>query len=264
MSESEAGKVRERPRYRKAWGQHHLTRVELCNPAVAFLEPAGRTILEIGPGSGVLTLALVQAGARVVAVERDPAWAFHLALGMRAPSLRLWVGDALQIAWQRLPRSWLVAGNLPYQIATVLIERLLDPRVLVTRAAFLVQREVAERLAASPGSRTYGALSVLVQARFDVQILGRVAPGGFRPPPKVESAFVGLARRQRPLLENWQVFRATTHAAFRHRRKSLRNSLVASWGRDEAHRVLALAQIDGSRRAETLTVDEVKAMSQLR
>ena len=267
------------PPRRKELGQHHLRDESLCRPAVEFLArlaPAPAPVIEIGPGGGVLTSALLHAGHPVIALELDARWALHLrrtargslpeppterqdlgsaGTGPSAPPLRLAVADALAVDWTRLPHGGAVAGNLPYQIATALIEDLLDTAPDGTVAVFLVQREVAERLVAAPGAGAYGSFSVLVQARCQVEVLARVRAGSFVPPPKVESAFVGLrldANSVEP--EAWHSFKDTVRAAFGARRKTLRNSLAASWGRDVATSVLREAELSGEVRAESLSL----------
>ncbi|HMB52567.1 MAG TPA: rRNA adenine N-6-methyltransferase family protein, partial [Thermoanaerobaculia bacterium] len=131
------------PRLKKKWGQHHLQSGRLCAPLVEFLRPAGERVVEIGPGGGVLSDELLAAGAEVVGWEIDLDWAFSLA--GRFP---LVVGDALEISWPHLARRGpvLAAGNLPYNVATPIVERLLPHREQVPRAGFLVQKEVADRL----------------------------------------------------------------------------------------------------------------------
>jgi 16S rRNA (adenine1518-N6/adenine1519-N6)-dimethyltransferase len=210
--------------------------------------------MEIGPGGGILTAELLAAGAaRVLAWELDPAWAAELRRRLPDPRLSLAIGDALEIAWNRLPAPFLVAGNLPYNVATAIIEDLLPHHARIPRAAFLVQKEVADRIAAAPGSDAYGSFSVIVAAYARARILGRVKPGSFRPPPKVDSAFVGLELRPPPLPEKAMPdFIAFVRLAFAQRRKTLRNALAAGWGRERAEVVLAGAGIPERARAEEL------------
>lgn len=263
------------PRLKKALGQHHLVDGRLCHPLIAFLRPEGAKVLEVGPGGGVLTRELVRAGAGVWAWELDAAWAFRLRTDWAAETLDarlrpealpgLVVGDALDIPWDRLPRGTLAAGNLPYAIATALVARMLRHPERVPRAAFLVQAEVAERLVAGPGGRDYGALSVLVQARAEVRLLGRVKAGSFRPPPKVEGAFVGILAGEPPLPPAaMESFDATVRAAFGQRRKTLRNSLGAAWGRREAEAALERAGLPAGARAEELRVADFLRLDEAR
>ncbi|MGH9465285.1 MAG: 16S rRNA (adenine(1518)-N(6)/adenine(1519)-N(6))-dimethyltransferase RsmA [Thermoanaerobaculia bacterium] len=249
------------PRLDKRLGQHHLRRPDLCAPLVDFLAPSGRTVIEIGPGGGALTEALLAAGARVLGWEVDLAWALRLGSASRSRALAVVAGDALDLPFARLPAGTLVAGNLPYNVATALIDRLLADGTAVSRAAFLVQWEVARRLAAAPDEPDYGALSVLTQARSTVEILGRVPRRAFRPPPKVDGAFVALVPRAVVPAELRESFRAVVLAAFQARRKTLRNSLAMTLGRLAAERLLAVAAVVPDRRAEQLSLDQFVALA---
>ena len=252
------------PRLKKALGQHHLTDGRLVRPLVEFLAPAGARVLEVGPGGGVLTAELLAAGAKVVGWELDLAWAAALRRRLgdhEGPALAVVVGDALEVEWGRLPAPTLVAGNLPYNVATAIVERLLPAWQRVPRAAFLVQKEVAERIVARPGEEGYGSFSVVVAAYAAARMLGRVKPGSFRPPPKVDSAFVGLELRPPPLPEAaMPAFLATVRLAFAQRRKTLRNALAAGWGREAAEAALAAAGVPGTARAEELGIAELLAI----
>jgi len=240
------------PALKKALGQHHLVDGRLCQPLLSFLRPAGGRVLEVGPGGGVLTEELLRAGARVWAWELDPEWAFAL---RPAPALGVVVGDAMTIPWDRLPAPTLATGNLPYAISTALIARILRHPGRVPRSAFLVQKEVGDRLVAGPGDPDYGALSVLVAARAEARLLGRVKAGSFRPPPKVDGAFVGLSARQPPLPPpELDAFERTVRLAFARRRKTLRNSLGAGWGKARAEQALQAAGIPERARAEELAL----------
>jgi 16S rRNA (adenine1518-N6/adenine1519-N6)-dimethyltransferase len=239
------------PTLKKRWGQHHLRDGDLCRPLLRFLDPAGARVVEIGPGGGVLTERLLAAGARVLACEVDPEWAFHL--HRRLPAAAVAVFDALDLDWSRLRAPVLAAGNLPFQVATRLIEQLLPHAAVVERAAFMVQKEVAERLVAVPGEPAYGSLSVLAAAQASVRYLGTVAPGSFRPPPKVAAAFVGFELRPPPFPpERLPAFTGLVRLAFAQRRKTLRNALAAGWGRERAEAVLAAVGLDRRCRAESL------------
>jgi len=241
------------PRLKKRYGQHHLRGGELCRPLVDYLRPAGWPVVEIGPGGGVLTGELLSAGARVLACEVDLEWAFHLR--RRLPSVTVAAVDALHLHWRRLPGRWLVAGNLPFNVATRLIERLLPHAATVPRAAFMVQKEVAERLLARPGDPAYGSLSVVAAAQAELTHLGTVAPGSFRPPPKVAAAFVGFELRPPPVApEELPAFVRLVRLAFARRRKTLRNSLASGLGREGAERLLEAVGLDSRCRAESLPV----------
>lgn len=292
------------PPYLKRFGQHHLVDGKLCRPLVDFLAADGgrpeggaspgadgplhgRRVVEIGPGGGVLTGELLAAGARVLAVEVDLAWAAELAAREKAGRLAeghggrlaVTVNDALTFPWERLgrediqsterkevtesePGRALVAGNLPYNVATPLLREILLHPLAVARAAVLVQKEVADRLAAGPGDAAYGALSVWTAARAEVSYLGQVKPGSFRPPPKVAGGLVGLRLRPPPLPEeHMRFFEETVAYAFGQRRKRLSNSLGAGWGKKKARAALEAAGIDAGRRAEELGLEEFVALA---
>ena len=155
------------PFLKKSLGQHHLRDGALCRPLVQYLRPAGHRVLEIGAGAGVLTAELAAAGGRVLACEVDLEWAFELRRRLAWRGLEILALDAQRIDWQRIPAPTLVTGNLPFNVATRLIEGLLLQAANVPRAAFMVQREVAERMVAGPGDPAYGSFSVLVAARAD-------------------------------------------------------------------------------------------------
>jgi 16S rRNA (adenine1518-N6/adenine1519-N6)-dimethyltransferase len=251
------------PDLKKALAQHHLVSGALCRPILEFLVPRGKRVLEIGPGGGVLTAELLAAGARVVGCELDLAWAALLRRRLPDPRLALVVADALAMEWSRLIPPTLVAGNLPYNVATAIIERVLPHHRQVPRAAFLVQREVAERLVAKPGDPAYGSLSVIVAAWSESRILGRVKPGSFRPPPKVESAFVGFVLREPPLpAAEMAKLVSLVRLAFAQRRKTLRNALASQWGREEAAAVLAGMGLGEKARAEELGLEQFLALYQ--
>jgi 16S rRNA (adenine1518-N6/adenine1519-N6)-dimethyltransferase len=250
------------PPLRKALGQHHLVDGRLLRPLLEFLRPAGERVVEVGPGGGVLTGELLAAGAaKVIGLELDPAGADSLRRRLADRRLAVAVGDALDVEWRRLPAPTLVTGNLPYNVATAIIEDLLPHGERVPRAGFLVQKEVAERIVARPGDSGYGSFSVVVAAYADAAVLGRVRPGSFRPPPKVESSFVGLTLHPPPLpAGEMPAFLATVRLAFGQRRKTLRNALAAGWGREPAEEFLAAAGVPPAARAEELGLDSFLAL----
>lgn len=255
-------------------GQHFLTDPGLLRKIVAALDPRpDDVVLEIGAGRGSLTGALLERGLRVIAIEKDRRLAAELGTRMAAPGthrLRIVEGDALHLDWHALletaaavPGSdrrvphWKVVGNIPYAITSPLLAKALAPP-LPERIVFLVQAEVAERIAARPGSRAYGALSIGVQAVCRVERLFTVRPGAFRPPPRVESAVVRLTPLARPAVapEEAARLRAFVTACFARRRKQLRNVLAAVTGRPAAAVGAGLAALglDPAARPETLPV----------
>lgn len=241
------------PTLKKSLGQHHLKDGLSCRPLVEFLNPSGARVLEVGPGGGVLTQQLANVGARIQAVELDMAWAFYLG---PPPGGSLVITDIMKFPFNRLKPPTLVAGNLPYNVATPLIRRIVKEWERVPRASFLVQREVAERLAAKPRTKAYGLLSVVVQARAHVKILGILPPHAFRPPPKVESAFVGLTLRPPPRdAMTMNRLEQLVSAGFGQRRKTLPNSLGAKFGKAEICELLRDSEISLKARAEELNLE---------
>lgn len=246
-------------------GQHFLTNPHILARIVAALEPAATdVVLEIGAGTGSLTAALAARVGRVIAIERDRRLAAALAAAL-APSggaIEVVAGDALRLDWHRLVAAssgraptFKIVGNIPYQITSPLIAKALTPP-LPERVVFLLQAEVAARLAAAPGSKTYGALSVGVQALCRVERLFAVRAAAFHPPPRVASAVVRLAPLAAPLvaLEEVGPFRTFVTACFSQRRKQLHNVVSAVTGRPGAvvREALTALELDPRARAERL------------
>jgi 16S rRNA (adenine1518-N6/adenine1519-N6)-dimethyltransferase len=250
---------------RKSLGQHFLHDPSILSRIVqvARIEP-GMHVVEVGPGPGGLTRALLQSeAASVTAVEID-----RRALDVLGPlreahpqRLRLIQADATRIDCAALvPAPRTVVANLPYNVATPLLIGWLRAAAPWQRLTLMFQQEVADRIVAEPGSAAYGRLSVLAQFRCEVCALMRLPPGAFLPPPKVWSAVVGLVPRTAdPEAELVRGLERVTAAAFGQRRKMLRGSLRGLGG--EA--LLARAGIDAARRAETLKVAEFVRLAEL-
>ena len=256
------GPVSRVPPLRKALGQHHLRHPGSAIPAIDFLDVAGRSVVEIGPGGGVLTRLLLERGAsRVIACELDPLWTLELRRRIADPRLAPVTADGCDLRYEKVLASTRIAGNLPYNAATRIILAVLERAALGVRSAFLVQREVADRLTASPGESGYGGLSVLVAARASARRLAIVRPGSFVPAPAVTSAFVGLERCASPLDEaEWSRFANFVRAAFRQRRKTLVNNLRPSVGRPAVEAALSALDLPSSARAESLGLSEFVAL----
>lgn len=244
----------------KSLGQHFLVDPGIARRIVACanLEP-GETVLEVGPGRGILTEALLEAGARVVAVELDRG--LFAALADRfggEPRLTLHQGDALRFDPATVPAPYRVVANLPYQVTTPLLFHLLAAAPGPEAMVVMVQREVAERMLAVSGTREYGVLTLGVAARARVERCFPVPPGAFRPRPRVHSAVVRIVPRADPLLPEASIdrFMAVVRAALGKRRKTLRNAL-GTLGLPEARLADALqaAGIDPAVRGETLDLD---------
>ncbi|MGH7521902.1 MAG: 16S rRNA (adenine(1518)-N(6)/adenine(1519)-N(6))-dimethyltransferase RsmA [Gemmatimonadales bacterium] len=204
-------------------GQHFLSDPTILARIADALDPRpGELVLEIGPGRGTLTQELLARGLKVVAIEKDRGLA--AALDSRH-NLTVVAGDALELDWHSYGAAKVI-GNIPYYITSPLIDKALAPPI-PERVIFLMQDEVADRLAAPPGGKTYGALSVGVQAVARVEKLFTVAAGAFRPPPKVRSALVRLTPLADPLVRPDEVgsFRVFVTACFSKRRKQLKNAV---------------------------------------
>jgi 16S rRNA (adenine1518-N6/adenine1519-N6)-dimethyltransferase len=200
--------------------------------AVAAL---GDQVVELGPGLGALTHALLARGCSVLAVELDRDMV-HVLQEEFAEQERLEVrqGDAAEV----------------------------DLRVALRGAVLMVQREVRDRLIAEPATKEYGALTIFTRAGFEIETVCRLRPGSFYPAPQVESAVVRLLPREAPLAEETDSFQAVVRAAFQMRRKTLRNALRALGDPDRADRALSIAGIDPARRGETLSIDEFAQLAE--
>lgn len=259
-------------RPRRALGQHFLADPNTARRIVRLAGIGdGAHVLEIGPGLGSLTRALAEVGAGVVALELDDRLASVLAAtlaeaGVDADAVRVEVGDALEVDLAGLldgeRTEWHSVSNLPYNVATPVVVRLLEEVPRVGYLLVMVQREVGERLAARPGSRAYGAVSVKVAYFADAEVAGAVPPTVFVPPPKVESVLVRMTRRAEPPVEVPSPARlfALVRAGFAQRRKMLRRSLRPALG-DGAADVLTAAGVDPSTRAEALSLSEWAAVA---
>ncbi len=224
----------------------------------------GETVVELGPGLGTLTAALLRRGAHVIAIEADRAMLQVLAqeLGQVA-GLSARHGDASELELATLvPEGRVaVAGNLPYAITGAIFRRLVAQHQRVERAVLMVQREVRDRLLAEPGSKQYGALTVFTRAVFEVRPVCLVPAGAFHPPPKVDSAVIELLPRVGPIDAAEPRFVSVVRAAFEARRKTLRNALLRGRDAADVDRALAAAGIDGGRRGETLSVEEFASLA---
>jgi 16S rRNA (adenine1518-N6/adenine1519-N6)-dimethyltransferase len=238
--------------------------VERIAEAVAARE--GERVVELGPGLGTLTAALLRRGARVVAVERDLDMieVLHAELGDHA-NLEIVHGDASTVRFDALAAPGerpAIAGNLPYAITGAILRNLTEQREAVSRAVLMVQKEVRDRLLASPGTKAWGALTVFTANAFEIDRVCDVRPGAFHPAPRVASAVVRLRPRETPRAVEDDTFRAVVRAIFDARRKTLRNALRAAFPPDErVDRALAAAAIPPMVRGETLDIERLEALA---
>jgi 16S rRNA (adenine1518-N6/adenine1519-N6)-dimethyltransferase len=248
------------PPTRKSLGQHFLTdRRILGRIADALQLQGGETVVEIGPGRGALTDILAERAGRLVAVEVDRALAAMLRERYaRRSNVLIAEADVLEVSLGELAAGpFVLVGNVPYYITTpILFHALEHPRA--ERSVYLVQREVADRLTATPGSKEYGALTVNVAAVARADTLFKVPAGAFSPPPKVESAVVRITPLAEPLVQphEEEPLRKLVQGAFGMRRKQMRRVIrtLRSLDAEQADATLAAAGIDPEARPETLAV----------
>ena len=252
---------------KKSWGQNFLHDRSVLARIVAAVGATGDdVVVEIGAGLGTLTAALAQAAPaprRVLAVERDPDMQRVLAAELAGDARVEVVGaDALTFDYAAASRAAgrpvVVVGNLPYQISSALVLALVGAgtRGGVARAIVMVQREMAQRIVAPPGSRTYGRLTVAIAQHAEARILFHVRPGSFHPAPAVTSSVVSLVPRAAPLaaVRDPALFEAVVKQAFATRRKMLRGALSGQFGDDAVAAAFAASGIAGTERAEQLSV----------
>lgn len=252
------------PPIRKRFGQNFLHDTGVLARIVAAIDPRpDDPVLEIGPGRGALTAALLERLDRLMAVEIDRDLAAGLRAGFPPERLELHVGDAMDLVLGDLgpvpPGGWRIVGNLPYNISTPLLFHLLDQLGAIRDMHFLLQREVVDRMTATPGSKRYGRLTVMLAARARAQALFGVPPGAFHPPPKVHSAVVRITPLAEPRVADalYPTFARLVNQAFSNRRKTLRRGLS---GLAEASDIEA-AGLDPGERPENVDVGGFEALA---
>jgi 16S rRNA (adenine1518-N6/adenine1519-N6)-dimethyltransferase len=258
-------------RPKKRLGQHFLVDGNIIRKImdVAAVR-AGEDVLEVGPGRGVLTDALLDAGANVLAVEFDK----DLAEGLKKRfkdngNFEILIADAVRLDYTEIARErgckFKVVSNLPYNISGPIIARFLQDRDSLTALILMLQREVALRLVAKPGTKDYGALTVLTQSFTEPVLEFNVSPESFRPRPKVSSSVVRLDVLPEPrvVIEDEAFFKTVVRASFGQRRKTLLNALkVLGLNSEGVKEALALASIDAGRRGETLSLEEFSKLAE--
>ena len=245
-------------RPKKRFGQHFLTDDLIIQQIISAIAPSpGQHLVEIGPGQGVITLPLLQAVGTLDAIEFDR----DLISGVRARcvlqgQLNLLQADALQVNFSALQsdaQPLRIVGNLPYNISTPLLFHLLSHKAAIQDMHFMLQKEVVKRLAAQPGNKTYGRLSVMIQDACQVDDLFDIGPDAFQPPPRVDSSFVRLIPKPNAYSTEHQLaFADIVSQSFAQRRKTLRNNLKHSLTETQ----FLAADVDPQARAETLSVSD--------
>jgi len=256
---------------KKSWGQNFLVSERVYRAIVdATVKTDQDWVVEVGSGLGTLTMRLAERlpNGQVVAVEREPdmlkvlkAELEHLdnvvihsanAMTYDYNSVAKWHGDKIA-----------VCGNLPYQIASQILFRLLESRDQITRVVTMIQKEMADRMVSPPGKKSYGALTVLMGAYADITTVVQARPEDFSPPPRVHSTVVQLEMRAEPRapIADEKAFSDVVHAAFALRRKTLRNALQSRYSKERVLAALDDVGIDGGRRGETLSIEEFAALT---
>jgi 16S rRNA (adenine1518-N6/adenine1519-N6)-dimethyltransferase len=251
---------------KKRLGQHFLVDRNILNKVIRTAEVGEEdVVVEVGPGLGEMTLALARLAKQVIAVEIDPPLAEILKKKLAdCPNVEVVKSDILKVDFRSFfkkeGRPVKVVANLPYQISTPLLFRFIEAKEVFSTFTLMLQREVAKRMAASPGGREYGRLSVLLQMFLDLSVRFFIPPSAFFPPPKVESAVVHMVWKEKPMVdtqdEEW--FKKVVKACFGYRRKTLVNALKHSEIPlpESIESRMVRIEIDPRRRPETLTIEE--------
>jgi 16S rRNA (adenine1518-N6/adenine1519-N6)-dimethyltransferase len=256
---------------RKGWGQHFLTDPNILNKVIRTAElEEGDVVLEVGAGLGEMTLAMARQIRKVIAVEIDPKLVEILRKKASSFSnVEIVKGDVLKINFSQLynreGKRLKVVANLPYKISTPLLFRFVESRDVLSTLTLMLQREVAERMVASPGGKEYGPLSVFIQSFSDLSVCFFIKPAAFFPPPKVESAVIQMVWKERAVVgseEAW--FKKVVRGCFGYRRKRLINALRYSdipLPADLEQRMKKIG-IDPQRRPGTLTIQELARLAE--
>ncbi len=240
---------------RKRFGQNFLVDTKVVDRIVATIAPkSDDNLLEIGPGQGAMTLPLLEKldQLHVIEIDRD---LISLLESFDKSNLIIHQGDAMKFDLGVLPNPIRVVGNLPYNISSPILFHLLQNRALVQDMTFMLQKEVVERIVATHGNKTYGRLSVMMQAFFEVELIFIVPPESFDPAPKIDSAIVYLKPLAKPLIEDTSILEKVVKVAFSQRRKTLRNCLKSLLTQEQT-------SIDLSQRAEMLSVADFIKLTQ--
>lgn len=246
---------------KKSLGQHFLIDPNIRSKILDAAELTQKDhVVEIGSGKGFLTKGLVKSAGTVTAIETDPRCIAALRENLDdPPNLDLVHGNALEYPYENFRAGFKVVSNLPYYLSTPLLFRLLKERSRICRMVLMIQKEIAQRLVAKPGTKQCGALSLSVQFLCDIQLAFRVSPHAFRPRPKVMSTVVVMVPRPHPAVavRDEPFFLSVVRKAFLHRRKLVKNALLeAGFPAAPIASALSESQIDPRRRPETLTLKE--------
>ena len=233
---------------RKRFGQNFLVDNQIINKIISTISPKNNEIIvEIGPGKGALTLPILEHldHLNVIEIDRDLV---SLLNSLKQDKLTIFEADALQFDFNQFSQKIRVIGNLPYNISSPLLFHLLNFREQIIDMTFMLQKEVVDRIVATHGNKTYGRLSVMMQAFFEVESMFVVPKESFEPQPKIESAILYLKTRTEPLVKNLKPLEEIVKVAFSQRRKTLKNCLKSIIDQSQT-------EIDLSQRAEMLSIE---------
>ena len=233
---------------RKRFAQNFLVDDQIINRIVATISPKKNdNIIEIGPGKGAITFPLLEHLDHLSVIEIDRDLISFLKL-KKQDKLTIYEADALKFDYGLISDNLRIVGNLPYNISSPLLFRLLSSKNQIIDMTFMLQKEVVDRIIASHGSKTYGRISVMMQAFFEVELMFTVPKESFDPQPKIESAILYLKTRTKPLTENIKLLEKIVKISFSQRRKTLKNCLKSILSQEQT-------KIDLSQRAEMLSVE---------
>jgi len=233
---------------RKRFGQNFLVDNQIVSKIIATISPKqSDNIVEIGPGMGALTFPLLEHlnHLSVIEIDRD---LISLLKSKKQKKLTIYEDDALKFDYSQISNNLRIVGNLPYNISSALLFRLLSEKNQIIDMTFMLQKEVVDRIVAKHGSKTYGRLSVMMQVFFEVESVFTVPKESFDPQPKIESAILYLKTRCKPLTQNTKLLEKIVKVSFSHRRKTLKNCLKSILNQEQT-------EIDLSQRAEMLSVE---------
>ena len=233
---------------RKRFGQNFLVDHRIINQIISTISPKNDdSIIEIGPGKGAITFPIIEYldHLSVIEIDRDLV---SMLKSKEQEKLTIYQADALTFDFSQIPNKLRVIGNLPYNISSPLLFHLLNHRKQIIDMTFMLQKEVVDRIVAPPGSKTYGRLSVMMQAFYEVELMFVVPKESFEPQPKIESAILYLKTREQPLVKNSKPLEEIVKLAFSQRRKTLKNCLKSVLNQSQT-------EIDLSQRAEMLSTE---------
>lgn len=246
----------------KKLGQNFLTDKTVVNRIIDAAELDSKDlIIEVGPGKGALTGRIAAIVNKIYAIEKDNFLFEELNKKYAASdNMELINGDALKTDFRGFEGKKKIKfiANLPYNITSPVLSKLTEDREIFSNIIIMIQKEVGDRIASKPGNKVYGALSVMIQTFFDVTHLFTVPPGSFSPKPKVDSVVIKLVPTQQycSLIKDSTLYTRVVKSSFSSRRKMIANSLKSEFGKEEIDLCLAKAEINGTRRAETVNVEE--------